>query len=474
MKETLARRPSLETVWVFIAIALPIVALLRPKLSTIDLAYQIRAGQIMLESHHVLTRDVFTFTAAGTPWLNQQWGAQVIFAAVFRAGGWPGLVLMRALLGGLVYTFVFLACRWRGIGPKKAAMLTLGSFAVSYGGLILRPQLLGLALFALVTWILARRRQNPTWIWTIPIVVVVWANVHGSFFLGPLLVGLFYFQDRYEGRPVRSTASVAVVSILAANLNPFGYRVWGYAVGIPTNRVVANTIVEWRPPSVRTPLGLLFFLSAAAVVALLASQDRRIGWPSLLTLGIFFFIGLFAVRGIFWWALVAPVVVARELESRRVSRSTDRGLPALNWALVLLVVMLGMASLPWWRTANGQGRLLDHAPIALTESLHHVPGGGRMFNPQIWGSWFELAVPERKVFVDPRIEVFKESTWHDYDSVSAASPSWQSILDRWRIEIVVASWHQQRQLIGELHRAPGWRLLYEDNQGSLFIRSAQG
>jgi hypothetical protein len=323
-------------------------------------------------------------------------------------------------------------------------------------------------------WILASRVQHPSWVWAIPIVVAVWANVHGSFFLGPLLVGLAYLEDRHEHRETRSTGLVILASVVAANLNPFGYHVWRYAMGIPTNRVITNSIVEWQPPSVRTPLGLLFFLSVAVVFALLARQGHRVPWPSLLALGIFFFVGLFAVRGIFWWALVAPVVVAGQLRRTASPRPAVRGVPALNWALVMIVVLVGIASLPWWRTAQGAGGLLDHAPVRLTEALDRLPAKGRMFNPQIWGSWFELAIPDRKVFVDPRIEVFDESVWHDYDSVSAATPSWQRILDRWDIQIVVANEKQQRPLIAELRSAPGWILTYEDRQGAIYIRSAGG
>ncbi|HEV8420492.1 MAG TPA: hypothetical protein VGR13_03975 [Actinomycetota bacterium] len=305
----------------------------------------------------------------------------------------------------------------------------------------------------------------------------MWANLHGSFFLGPLVVGLAILEDRYQRRRAHFTVAVFVATIIAATLNPFGYHVWRYAIGIPANRVVTDSIVEWQPPTVRTPLGLVFFLSVAAVFTLLARQGRRIPWPSILTLCIFFFIGLFAVRGIFWWALVAPVVLASQLGSssaRPAPQATDRGIPALNWAVVLLVAMIGIAALPWWRSTQGQSRLLDHAPVQLTNALDRAPRNGRMFNPQIWGSWLELAIPERKVFVDPRIEVFKESVWRDYDAVSAARPSWGRILDRWGIEVVVASRRQQGPLIGALHNAPGWRLVYEDGQGSIFVRSGSG
>ena len=69
--------------------ALPVVVALRASMPTIDLAYQIRAGRPMLDNMGSLLRvDPFTFTVFGRPWLNQQWGAQVVFAALFRAGGW--------------------------------------------------------------------------------------------------------------------------------------------------------------------------------------------------------------------------------------------------------------------------------------------------------------------------------------------------------------------------------------------------
>src|SRR5438105_3695188 len=94
---------TLPRLWVIVAVFLPVVAALESSLSSIDLAYQIRAGDLMLASHHLLRTDPMTFTALGRPWLDQQWGAQVLLAAIYRAGGWAGLSLLRSALVGLLF-----------------------------------------------------------------------------------------------------------------------------------------------------------------------------------------------------------------------------------------------------------------------------------------------------------------------------------------------------------------------------------
>src|SRR5205823_15102110 len=132
----------------------------------------LRAGDLMLRTHHLVRMDTFTFTAFRRPWLDQQWGAQVILAAVYRIGGWAGLALFRAGLVGLIFLFVFLACRAAGTARRTSAWLTIGSFGVIVGGLSLRPQLLAMVLFAATAWLVVERRAHPARLWLIPPLVV--------------------------------------------------------------------------------------------------------------------------------------------------------------------------------------------------------------------------------------------------------------------------------------------------------------
>ena len=94
-----------------------------------------------------------------------------------------------------------------------------------------------------------------------------------------------------------------------------------------------------------------------------------------------------------------------------------------------------------------------------------------MFDPQVWGSWFELTLPRNPVFVDSRIELFPTRVWSDYDAVSAASQDWQEILNRWHVAVLVAYRRQQGPLIPVIRKDSGWRLVYEDAQGLVFVRA---
>jgi hypothetical protein len=476
---------TLPGLWAFVAVFLPVIAALRATLSSIDLAYQIRAGELMLPTHHIVRTDAFTFTALGRPWLDQQWGAQVALAWAYRLGGWPGLALLRGALVGLIFLFVFLACRAAGTAVRTSAWLTIGSFAVTVGGLSLRPQLLGMALFAVTVWLVFDRQRHPGRLWLVPPMVAVWANLHGSFFLAPVLLGLAWLEDAHERapRPARPLL-IGVVSAVAANLNPFGIKVWTYAVGIPANREITKFVSEWQPPSVRDFAGAAFFISVAAVIATLALRGRRTPWPSLLSLGVFFAIGLFAVRGIFWWALVAPAILATLLArdaleggrppERVLADERQRSKPAaVNLAFVAVLLLLAVLYLPWFRPIDpvvGKG-LLSDAPAGLTSALRReVPAGARVFAAQKWGSWIEFAVPADPVAVDSRIEVPSVETWTKYSRVSVAQQGWQRILDRWSVRAVVASAEQQGQLLPWIRRDPAWRMVYRDHLGAVFVR----
>ena len=180
--------------------------------------------------------------------------------------------------------------------------MTLGAFAVAAPALALRPQLLGMACFAILLVLVSDRRRHPAGLWAIPILVLVWANLHGSFFLAPVVLGLAWLEDVAEHwAGAHRTLLIALVSVATACVTPFGPAVWGYAVGLSTNPEVANRITEWQPTTIRDGTGVLFFLSLAAVVTLMARSGRAVPWTTLAWIGVFAAIGLYAQRGLAWW-----------------------------------------------------------------------------------------------------------------------------------------------------------------------------
>ena len=279
------------------------------------------------------------------------------------------------------------------------------------------------------------RREHPARQWAIPFLVAVWANVHGSFVLGPVLVGFDWLEDRHERSPrARQTLLVGVVAMVATLLNPFGIRVWTYTVDIATNPTITRLASEWAPTTVRDLSGAALFASVAVVIWLLARRREPVPWPSILRLLFFFALALPAIRGAVWWGLVAPVTVAGWLGPGRaaeVGRADRRGSPVLNLAVVLTVAVGAVVVLPWWRTPEpgGSSPLLEQAPegvAAAVEAVSHP--GDHVWIDQVWGSWFEYRTPDRPVFVDSRIEIIPKDVWDDYGQVGFAGADWREVL----------------------------------------------
>jgi hypothetical protein len=465
--------------WVFLAVALPVVASLLASMSTVDLAYQLRAGAEILSTRRVPSVDTWTFTAAGLPWVDQQWGAQAVFAVTERLGGWTSLAILRAALTGVIFACVTLIGLRRGLDARTAALLAIVVFFVAAPAMALRPQLMGMACLAIVLLLVTDRRTHPRALWLVPVVVAIWANLHGSFFLGPVVLGLAWLEDLHDKVPnPHRTLLVAVVSVVAACLTPFGPAVWVYAVALSVNPEVTSRITEWQPTSVRDVPGILFFLSALGVVVLIARRGRATSWPTLAWLAVFFTIGVYAQRGLAWWPLGAAAAIAGTLIPPSTAKAIlDTPLiRRLNLVVAGGLVLAGVVLLPVWRPLDPGTQtpvaVLADAPSGITAALREASTpGDRIFNPQVWGSWFVYALPDRLVAIDSRIEFFPAEVWDDYEQVLAGVDGWQATLEGWDPDLVVVEGDDGAGLGARLERE-GWREVYRDADGRILAPGA--
>lgn len=469
---------TLPQVWLGLAIALPVLGALIAPLSATDLAYHLRAGAEILDTGTIPAIDTWTFTAAGTDWVDQQWGAQTAFAAIHGAGGWVGLILLRAALVGIAFGLLAIAIRRRnpGLSERTVGLLVVGAFVVAAPALALRPQLIAIVLFAATLALVAARGRDRRMLLLVPVIVAAWANVHGSFVLGPVLVGLAWLEDVHERAPrAWLTLLAAVVAGVAALVNPLGAAVWVYAAGISLDPTVTARVTEWQPTTLRDVPGMLFWASVAGVAVLLARRRATTPWPALLTLAAFAFLAAYTVRGLAWWPPVAAVVVAgllppTPISSRAPQRSVANGL------LLLAVVAAGLITTPAWRQADpatGAPRgALTEAPSGITAGLRSIAtSGDRVWNPQSWGSWLEFALPDLPVALDSRIELFPPGTWADLDALRGARSGWATVLDRHRVTIVVTQASDDAVLAAALAADAAWHASYADTEGTIWVRA---
>jgi hypothetical protein len=338
--------PTLGQLWTFLGFALPALAALLVPMPAVDLAYQLRAGAAILAGEGIPTVEAWTFTVAGTPWLDQQWGAQVLLAGTYQLGGWTGLAILRAALVGATFALVLAAVRaaWSrasvrsggsatASSARTATLVVLIAFVVAAPALALRPQLFAIPLFAATALILVQRADHPRRLWLIPIIAAAWANLHGSFPLVVVLIGLAWLDEvtliREPGpagrtqrhlpqRLLGSTglALIGAISAVATLATPFGIDGWRYIENLARNPAITARVSEWRPPSPLDPSGAVFYLSLVLVLGMVAFRVRsdrgrppaRFLAPILSVIG-FGLLGAVTGRGLAWWAIAAPIAL---------------------------------------------------------------------------------------------------------------------------------------------------------------------
>src|SRR5438046_9374454 len=110
--QAILRRP-IDLACGSLVVLVPMVVALLSRMGTTDLTYHIRAGDEILRAHALPRVDTYTFSVAGQPWLDQQWGAQIALALGHR-GGWATLAFLQAYFIVISFFILYLTCIARG------------------------------------------------------------------------------------------------------------------------------------------------------------------------------------------------------------------------------------------------------------------------------------------------------------------------------------------------------------------------
>lgn len=451
-----------------------------------DFWHYLKAGQWMVQSRRVLDHDLFAFTISSLPFVNIHWGSQVLFFVVYRLGGVPLLAFGHACLITAAFALVYIVAMNRSHNLRIAAAATFIAFLGAVTNLALRPQGFSIFFFGAILWLLEVRHTRSRWL--IPIIMLLWANIHGAFVVGLVLVGLDWVgglpQQRnglsllQRANPVGLTTLVA--SVAATMVTPWGLRLYPSVLNVEAASR-ASLITEWDPPSLHEPTGVIFFAALLGLVVL--QQLRKNPWDrrDLLAFIVFTMLALKEQRAVAWWAMAMSPIFAEALRDRFVmgERKAPAGSNLWGWnvAIAGLFVIYLVGCLPWtkaqnpWLPAIKKQLIAADTPIRLTGVLAENKEARRIFNNFSWGGYFIWELREdQKVFFDPRVLMFPETVMGDYLLITNGYALWQDLLDHYRVDTLALGKEDQPLLIPLVKRSAQWRLTYEDDQGMIFSK----
>jgi hypothetical protein len=203
----------------------------------------------------------------------------------------------------------------------------------------------------------------------------------------------------------------------------------------------------------------------------------------VITFLVFGILGLKTSRGIVWFGLVmAPIlaehigfiVVRLRLPFRQ--PKTTRVSQILNVIFILIVIAMGLISLPWFKNALPfpqikAGVISAETPIQAIQILLEQHPPGQVFNSISFGSYLIWAAhPQYPVFVDSRIELFPEKVWMDYLMISNATSDWGLMLREYGVNTLMLSPVEQPNLVRAVEESSEWNFLYGDSSARIFTR----
>lgn len=476
-----------------LGIAVPIA--LSP-VKTHDLFFHL-AGAKWFLAHGFPKADPFSFTAS-SGWVPHEYGFGVIALLISRMLGGAGIELFIAVLVAAMVSVLWAVLRH--VTAKRGlvvfVLFVLGLYVHNFTWPQERPYHVSHLLFALTLLLCAKwlRPGSAKVLLWLPPLVALWSNMHGSWLLGPALLGAVAAGDAVDRRALsrRQLFAVAacVAAFLAAAISPLGLSTYLYPLHHST---LASTqlIEEWQPLRLSYDWAKAFVVLGVVVLLLvLFASRRRFAW--IIPAFVLAAAALLVQRHAPFAALALIVCGAAHMSAFRppsAGRLRPRGRSALaaaarvdrgfarwsfgsNGAAWMALLFAAFAVHALFRPVSVRDAVAPgYYPMKSIDTLATLPAG-RVLNFNSLGgpiSWF--AGPDYKVFIDTRNDPFPEEIHRQYEQLWRLDPGWQDTLVRIDPDYVLwRSGDPWGALARALPATRRYELVVEEPEGSLWRR----
>lgn len=460
-----------------------------------DLASHIRMGERILATGGVPDTYAPTYTMAGEAFLGHAWGGEVVLALAHGAGGLAGVLALCGIVIGLVFTLQFrllvregahayVALAATGIGAAGSALHWLG-----------RSHLFTWYLAAALLLLLETPRTKAWWLAPL---FVVWVNLHGGFFFGLMLIGLYLAAAVLEAWPggagarlaavradpqVRRTATFLLVAAAATLVNPSGPLHHVEVLGLLGNADIIDRINEFESPDFHWGFTTPFLLVLLGTLFAGAATRRRMPLRWILIVVACTYYALYSARNIplfmvVAWPLVVIWLVGAYPRLRTLVRTSAltvrKAAEGPTWISFAFALALALVAVNEGRVGRAQvvvnGFSPEYFPVESVRAAREAGLEGPLFNEMIWGGYIVYSWPEQPVYIDGLL--YTPDLLDEYLEIGNARPGWRRALEERGIRLVLVPPDSPlaEHLVGE----PGWALWRCDGTAAVITTGHPG
>lgn len=479
--------------------ALIIVVIFLMAISTIgpenDIFWQLKMGEDIWENHHFPIVDTYNFSNPGAVWTLEEWIPSTLFYVLFKNYGPPALILLKAVIIAATFSLFFVLFNKRKVNFYLSLLVFLLAALVNTRGLWAVFPSVFEYLFLVLTIFILEYFEKITWRFTVLgfcVLALIWANSHASFFLLTFILLAYILgssvakllKKRFVGyEPVGKVLdhksqvkllAAAVFSLVAPFLTPNGYFLFIYPFRITFGSLTGYIseyqrfwqVWSWNFSDYVQAFTLILTVS---LILLFIFSIKRLN-PIDLILGVVF-IGLFqsAVRHGAIFALVSLYLITKYIavwfgEYRGFFKRT------LVKDIVLILFVISFAFYYKTKVAPFGFSLTEEGyPKEAAEFVINNKIAGNMFNHYNYGGYLIWKMPQQKVFIDGRLEMYEGQVGVDYRGILEGSKASIDLLNKYNINFVLE--YSRDPIVGALLESGDWRFVHNSDIYSVFVRN---
>lgn len=452
-----------------------------------DMSWHIMAGEYILKTGSIPKFDPFSFSGKlvgeEQVWYNISWLWDILLALVHRGFGIEGIYIFARICPALLVATLacYLQSR-KNIGINAliftALISTFAMMEYSYG----RPQILAIFLALVFHHILHKNRTNQKskTIFILPLLMILWVNIHGSFFAGFTVLGAFgleaIFYKNYQW--LKKLLVVSALCVLALLVNPYGVDIY-VAVLRTMDSVITKYITEWKPFTFNDEINCTIVLAVFILVGNLRSDKAPLA-DKILAIA-WLFVMLFSVRNIGFLSVLSAPYLAVNMPTDDMSDKHTRNLKEwindrrFSSAILAFMPVLLVASLfllPVFGKEHYLEKSKDSPSPAISYLTSHYQGKNILNDYNFGGRIIYESQGTFPVFIDGRSgTVYSERVLKDYMAFIFLEKDWEEKIATYKIDAIMVENNKDFVLSynkGLYHDK--WKQVFSDGVATIYER----
>lgn len=405
-----------------------------------DYYWHIKAGEYIF-NNGVLKKDVFSWYVQGKYWMSHEWLFEYFLYFLKYLFGSYHMIVYGFFCIVSLFSILFFSNRKGYMKNIPFSLLWIVLFLVLIGFIQARPHLFSFSLLALTIWFLydLYKNQNSRKIYFLPLVTILWSNVHGGssnlsylFCFVFLFIGLFSFDfgkfkaTRFTKKQLLKYLIVGLLCMLCVCINIHGIKMFVYPYENMLDTVMLNNIAEWQPTNLNVKVHYLYFVLLAVIFLTLLISKKKIEFIDLVLLAISIYLGLKSVRFWGYTYIIMTFVIFNYVGKRKYDKGSN-----------LCICIIGLIFLSFFILnydtidKNINKRLLDDSMIKCIKKENPK----RLYNMYDYGG--ELVFNDIEVFIDGRADLYSKYNYLDYLNISRLETDYLALINKYNFDYLL-------------------------------------